>query len=151
MNPELPGPLVSTFASPEPVEPCDQPFKLGLWATENIRVSRWHLSPGQRIVTHAHPRADDLVVVLHGDGHYLSFEDVTPSPAMRYVPEPCKVVVPPAQRPDHTCCHMIPVSTGHVVIARQGTFHGLVNTGDHELVAVVATGPDIRDTEYVVR
>jgi quercetin dioxygenase-like cupin family protein len=143
--------IVSVFPPIDRIKEMDQPFKLGLWATDNMRVARWQLAPGQRIIAHAHPSADDLVVVLAGEGHYLSYDDATPPESTQYIPEPCKVVVPPSHPADDSGCSMIHVTAGHVIVAPQGTFHGLLNTGSEHMIAVVATGPDIDGTRYVAR
>lgn len=143
--------LVSAFASPEGVADSDQPLKLGLWATGNMRVTRWLLAPGQRIVVHAHPAADDVVVVIAGEGHYLAYKEREPPQLEQYVPQPCEVVVPPAVPPSDEGSDPIPISEGHVVIAHQNAFHGVVNTGTRQMIVIVATGPDIRGTRYVTR
>lgn len=129
----------------------DQPYKRGLWASDHMRVATWHLEPGQRIVAHAHPHADDVMVILAGDGHYLSYDDRGPDPQAVYTPQPGAVVVPPTVKAEDSGCRMIPVSAGHVIVAAAGAFHGVANTGGQPLLVVVATGPNIDDSPYVVR
>jgi quercetin dioxygenase-like cupin family protein len=142
---------VGVFPPQQRVEVDDQPYKRGLWASDRMRVATWHLEPGQRIVAHAHPHADDVTVILAGVGHYVTYDERGPDPEAVYTPQPCAVVRPPAVTVDDSECRMIPVSSGHVVVAAAGTFHGVVNTGSQPMTVVVTTGPTIDDSPYVVR
>lgn len=128
-----------------------QPLKRGIWHTTRLQVSCWQLNPGQQIVAHCHPDADDVVVVVRGSGDYLSFEDSDPAAAVQYVPRPDAVVVPPPPAPDAGAPRRVAVRAGSVGMAPAGSFHGLVNTGSDELVALVVTGADPSDSIYTVR
>jgi oxalate decarboxylase/phosphoglucose isomerase-like protein (cupin superfamily) len=128
----------------------DQPYKFGVWASRHMRVTSWQLECGQRIVAHAYAAADDLMVVLAGDGHVLVYEDAEPDSRSVYTPLPDAVVVPPEHRAGDECCKL-PVSAGHVVVVSAGMFHGLVNTGALPMLVVVVTGPETAASRYVVR
>lgn len=129
-----------------------QPLKHGLWFTQHLQVGLWHLNPGQRITTHLHPRADDLMVVVQGAGDYLYYPEGTgPTTAGCYEPSPTHVVVPPSTRPDDAGATRVTVGPGSVIATGAGAFHGLVNTGEGQLVVAVATGPDVTESVYVTR
>jgi quercetin dioxygenase-like cupin family protein len=135
------------------VRPFDdpQPFKQGAWSSPHLKVAVWRLNPGQRITAHLHPGGDDLMVVLHGTGEYLCYDGVEPDVATQYEPHPQRVVVPPPLAAGDEGAERIAVAAGSVVMVAPGIFHGLVNTGTEQLVAVVVTGPQTAGSLYVTR
>jgi oxalate decarboxylase/phosphoglucose isomerase-like protein (cupin superfamily) len=128
-----------------------QPLKHGVWASSHLQVAVWRLNPGQRIVAHCHPNADDVMVILRGSGEYLGYDVQPPPHEVQYVPRAQAVVVPPPVAGTDEGCRRIAVGPGSVVVAANGVFHGLVNVGDDQLVVAVVTGPDARDSVYTVR
>lgn len=128
----------------------DQPRKFGCWFTPNLQVAAWRIRPGQEMVTHCHPDADALVVVLEGEGDLLLYEDSEPDPSGCYRSEPDAVVVPPPPADSGTPTRA-PIVGGTMVIVGAGTYFGIANTGGTQMVVVVATGPDSATSIYTVR
>lgn len=129
-----------------------QPSKQGLWFGHNLQTALWRLNPGQRIVAHQHPRADDVMIVIEGQGEYLYYDSPeSPAPETCYQPDPCRVVVPPSVPSSDDGTTRISVEPGSIVMTAHGVFHALRNSSDGQLVLAVVTGPDSSDSVYTVR
>lgn len=129
----------------------DQPRKRGIWFTDKLQAASWQLAPGQRIIAHCHPAADEILVVLSGHGDYLSYEYRPPDTDLCYIPQADTIVVPPPPTPDSARPLRLPVGPGAVAMTGAGRYHALVNTGTEPLLAVVITGPDPSMSSYTVR
>lgn len=128
----------------------EQPTKFGIWCSDRIHAATWHLRPGQRIVTNMHPRADEILTLLSGAADLIVFDEQAPNPAVVYQPEPGQGVTPPPAG-DHGPYRRVPIAAGEVAMVEAGTFWGLVNTSESDVVAVSCVGPDVSDTQWTVR
>jgi oxalate decarboxylase/phosphoglucose isomerase-like protein (cupin superfamily) len=127
-----------------------QSRKLGLWTSDRMQVSTWRLRPGQQILPHMHPRADGMIVVLEGEGEFLTFDAEDPNPDICYMPAPHYGVTPPPQGSfGNPSRH--PVGPASVGMVPPGVFYGLVNTGSEQLVAVAVTSCDTSETVWTTR
>ncbi|WP_460305856.1 cupin domain-containing protein [Actinocorallia aurea] len=131
-------------------ESDEQPHKRGIWFTDKLQAASWRLAPGQSIIAHCHPAADELLLVVSGQGEYLAY-DSPPDAAVCYVPRADAVVVPPPAALDGTLPRRLPVGPGAAAMTEAGRYHGLINIGTEPLLAVVVTGPDPSGSIYTVR
>lgn len=79
----------------------DAALKTVIKNTDKSCTVVWVVKPGQKVKCHKHPNADDVWVILEGEGDFYK--------------EPDK------------CVH---VKAGDVIINKAGDCHGLINTGD---------------------
>jgi len=115
-----------------------------------MHASTWHVRPGQRVVTSMHPRADEIVTILTGSAVLLVFDQQPPRSEICYQPEPGRGVTPPPAG-EHGAHRRIDIGPGEVGLIPAGTFCGLENVGDTDVVAVSCVGPDVSDTVWTVR
>ncbi len=135
---------------PVTTDNVEQPTKFGIWCTERLHAATWHVRPGQRIVTNMHPHADEVITVLSGSGDVIVFDERDPNEEICYQPEPSRGVTPPPPG-DHGPHSRLPIAAGEVALVAAGTYWGLVNTGEDDLIAVSCVGPDVSDTSWTVR
>jgi oxalate decarboxylase/phosphoglucose isomerase-like protein (cupin superfamily) len=135
---------------PTETQNTEQPTKFGIWCTDRMHASTWHVRPGQRIVTNMHPLADEIITILAGSADLIVFDEQPPNPDICYEPEPGRGVTPPPPG-DHGPHRRLPIISGEVGLIGAGTFWGLLNTGEDDVVAVSCVGPDVSKTSWTVR
>ncbi len=86
--------------------------KTPLYQTESTAGVVWVIKPGQTLPKHYHPNADDIWIILQGEGIFY--------------PQPGEE---------------IPFHAGQVIVSRKGECHGAKNTGAHDIVFVSITAP----------
>lgn len=101
-------------------QPGALPAMQTLIKTSHSQVVAFTVEPGQEVPLHIHPSADDMWVILEGEGDYYVGEDK-------------------AER----------VRAGMVACAPAGTVHGLKNTGATKLVYVSVSSPQPLDFRMV--
>lgn len=50
---------------------ADEPQKIVVYTTDKTLGAMWCLEPGQEVFLHTHPTADDIWIVLEGEGIYF--------------------------------------------------------------------------------
>jgi mannose-6-phosphate isomerase-like protein (cupin superfamily) len=98
----------------------DLPAMETLMKTPHSQVVGFTVEPGQEVPLPIHPSADDMWVIVEGEGEYYVGEDTS-------------------QR----------VQAGMVACAPAGTIHGLKNTGTTKLVYVSVSSPQPLDFRMV--
>jgi quercetin dioxygenase-like cupin family protein len=102
------------FNSRKFLQPADgEPIRSVITQSNDAVIVAWHVKPGQRISTHLHPHGQDTWTILSGSGDYC----LSASGSSK------------------------PVNAGDVVVAHSGEAHGILNTGDVELVFVSVVSP----------
>ena len=104
------------FNSRQFLLPADgEPIRSVITQSKDAVIVAWYVKPGQRISTHFHPHGQDTWTILSGSGDYC----LSASGSSKLV------------------------SAGDVVVAHTGEAHGILNTGEVELVFVsVVTPPE---------
>jgi quercetin dioxygenase-like cupin family protein len=102
------------FNSRQFLQPAEgEPIRSVITQSKDAVIVAWHVKPGQRISTHLHPHGQDTWTILSGSGDYCLNESGSSKP----------------------------VSAGDVIVAHSGEAHGILNTGDVELVFVSVVSP----------
>ena len=89
-----------------------EPQKVLVYTTDKTLGAMWCLEPGQEVFLHSHPNADDVWIVLEGEGLYFLGEG--------------KETV---------------IRKGMAVVARVGEVHGMRNTGTERFSFIGIAGP----------
>lgn len=91
---------------------ADEPQKVMVYSTEKTLGAMWCLEPGQEVFLHTHPNADDVWIVLEGEGLYFLGDS--------------KEAV---------------ISKGMAVLAAASQVHGMRNTGTERFTFIGIAGP----------
>lgn len=90
-----------------------EPIRSVITESADAAVIAWSVNPGQRISAHVHPDGQDTWTILSGCGEYtVSAHGDT-----------------------------IAVAEGDVLVAHRGEVHGVLNTGQQQLVFISVVSP----------
>lgn len=91
---------------------ANKEVKINLYETDKSSAALWCLQPGQEVFLHNHPNADDVWVVLEGEGQYFLKTDET-----------------------------TPIHMGMAILAASGQVHGMRNTGTENFTFIAVSAP----------
>ncbi len=86
--------------------------KILLYETDKSYAAMWCLEPGQEIFLHNHPNADDVWIVLEGEGLYFMGDNEETT-----------------------------IRKGMAVLATAGQVHGMRNTGSERFSFIAVSSP----------
>jgi len=89
-----------------------EPQKVMVYSTDKTLGAMWCLEPGQEVFLHAHPNADDVWIVMEGEGLYFMGDG---QEAL--------------------------IRKGMAVLAKAGQVHGMRNTGSERFMFIGIAGP----------
>ncbi len=99
---------------------ADQGNKVEVYGSKASGGALWCLEPGQEVPAHYHPGADDVWVVLEGEGTYFLGEG-----------------------------EKVRLKAGMVALAPAGAVHGMVNDGEGRFVFFAVQAPFPVETVWV--
>lgn len=90
-----------------------EPIRSVVHESEHSVIVAWHVEPGQTIAAHTHPQGQDTWTILSGHGSYQIDEQG----------------------------NAVKVTSGDVVVAKQGQVHGVTCTGSEPLRFISVVSP----------
>lgn len=90
----------------------EKALKTVFYSTDATSGSVWVIQPGQTLAKHTHNNADDIWIIIQGEGvFYPSVEEE------------------------------VPFHTGQVIVNKKGECHGAKNTGNEDVIFISVVGP----------